>query len=86
MVNSANSCSSNGIECNALSLLNTLLNKTGSYAERIRLQCELEEAGLDLNYLENVLKIKNLLPTPKLICYLLKLLTEDFDRKEYTEG
>ena len=55
MVNSANSCSANGIECNALSLLNTLLTKTDSYAERIRLQCELEEAGLDLQYLERVL-------------------------------
>ncbi len=54
MINSANNYTSNGIEFNALSLLNALLSKTDNCAVRVRLQCELEEAGLDINVLESV--------------------------------
>ncbi len=55
ILNSGNISTTNGIECNALSLLNALLSKTCNVAERIRLQCELEEAGLDINYIEKVI-------------------------------
>lgn len=54
VLNSANGSSANGFESTVLMFLNSLLAKCPDPAERVRLQCELEEAGLDLVSLEKV--------------------------------
>lgn len=61
LVSILNSASLNGIESYALAFINTILAKSSSVAERVRLQCELEEAGLDVELLE---KVSGLRPRP----------------------
>ncbi|XP_076314650.1 formin-like protein 1 [Tachypleus tridentatus] len=48
-----------GFEKVTLQFLNTLLYRCPRPAERIRLQCELEEAGLNVDILEKKLEMKN---------------------------
>lgn len=57
MLNSGNNASVSGFEFNALVFLNTLFNRITNIAERIRLQCELDEAGFDISYIEHVRNI-----------------------------
>ncbi|RWS25816.1 hypothetical protein B4U80_13039 [Leptotrombidium deliense] len=61
ILNSGNN-SPNGVECSALTFLNTLLSKCSNVAERVRLQCELDEAGLNVTLLEKKMKEKNMPP------------------------
>ncbi|XP_022253796.1 uncharacterized protein LOC106469548, partial [Limulus polyphemus] len=51
-----------GFERVTLQFLNTLLNRCPRPAERVRLQCELEEAGLNIDILEKKLEMKNTPP------------------------
>ena len=46
----------NGLEGICLGLINALLSRAGSTAERVRLQSELQESGLDVKFLERKLK------------------------------
>ena len=46
----------NGLEGICLGLINALLSKASSMAERVRLQSELQESGLDLKFLERKFK------------------------------
>ncbi|XP_053208231.1 probable serine/threonine-protein kinase DDB_G0282963 isoform X2 [Panonychus citri] len=62
VLNSANGSSANGFESTVLMFLNSLLAKCPDPAERVRLQCELEEAGLDLVSLEKRIKEKSIPP------------------------
>lgn len=44
----------NGIETHALTLINSILSRSTSIAEKIRLQCELQESGFQIQTLERV--------------------------------
>lgn len=57
IINSTPSLTTNGLELTVITFLNTLLRKSVNQAERVRLQCEMEEAGLDVNNLEMVIRL-----------------------------
>lgn len=54
LVSVINSASLSNFEAYALAFINALLAKSASVSERVRLQCELEEAGLEVALLEKV--------------------------------
>ncbi|KAI1301881.1 hypothetical protein HDE_03034 [Halotydeus destructor] len=62
LVSTINSASLSGFEAHALRFVNELLSKSPNVAERVRLQCELEEAGLNVTALEKKLLDKDLAP------------------------
>ena len=62
-----NSFNSEAFQISCLRFLNTFVETADNYRERVHIQAELEDAGLDIDQLKKLLsKVRNLLPCDKI--------------------